>query len=96
MAFESDADRLDMIQAVGGLCVKANQGEFFAIFDNEFIEVEGEPGVEGRQPTLTCRSTDLERLEVQKNSNLTVGPDNYRVQRAEPDGTGMTKLVLRK
>lgn len=93
---DSDADLLALIRDSGGVTVKCNQGEFQAIFDHEFIEVEGQPGVESRTPVLTCRTSDFERLELRKNSNLDVGGEHYRIQRPEPDGTGITKLVLRK
>ena len=93
---DGDADLFALIRDSGGVTVKCNKGEFLAIFDNEFVEVEGSPGVEGRQPVMTCRTSDCERLEVRKNSNLEVDGEHYKVQRPEPDGTGMTKLVLRK
>lgn len=93
---ESDADRLEMIRAVGGVECKVNKGAFQAIFDNEFVESEAEPGVEGRQPVLTCRTSDVGELEIRKGSHVTIGAEVYRVQRHEPDGTGMSRLVLRK
>ena len=96
MAIESDTDRLEMIRAAGGVECKVNKGSFWAIFDNEFVESETEPGVEGRQPVLTGRSSDVDNLEIRKGSHVTIGADSYRVKRPEPDGTGMTRLVLRK
>lgn len=93
---DSDADLLALIRDSGGVECKVNKGAFQAVFDNEFIESETEPSVEGRQPVLTCRSSDVDNLEIRKGSHVTVGTDAYRVQRAEPDGTGMTRLVLRK
>lgn len=93
---QNDADLFALIRDSDGITVKCNAGEFLAIFDNEFVEVEGEPGVEARAPVATARSSDVDSLEVRKNSHLEVDGASYRVQRLEPDGTGMTKLVLRK
>ena len=93
---DSDADLLALIRDSGGVECKVNKGSFLAIFDNEFVESETEPGVEGRQPVLTCRSSDVGNLEIRKGSHVTIGADSYRVQRPEPDGTGMSRLVLRK
>jgi hypothetical protein len=93
---ESEADRLATIRACGGVAAKASKGDLEGIFDLEFIEVEGSPGVEGRAPVFTCRSSDAGRLELRKGATLEIAGATYRVQRLEPDGTGATRLVLQK
>lgn len=93
---DSDADLLALIRDSGGVECKVNRGSLQAIFDNEFVESETEPGVEGRQPVLACRTSDVTNLEIRKGTHVTIGTDYYRVQRHEPDGTGMSRLVLRK
>lgn len=88
---ESDADRASMLRGLGGSLFETSVGQILAIFDNEFVDgVE----VEGRQPVLTCRTSDVERLRVQKGATVAVEAANYRVRRHEPDGTGLSRLIL--
>lgn len=85
---ESDADRLSYFSA-GGQLVRHASGDFWAIFDREFA-LSG--NVESTQPALVARSIDVASLP--KEAVLEVGGAVYRVKRHEPDGTGMTMLVL--
>lgn len=92
--FESDADRLEMIKSLGGQFVRPQ--DFWAIYDNEFLIVEG---METSQPILTCRTSDVRTAGVTKDDILLVldesGEERERkVKRIEPDGTGMTKVIL--
>lgn len=92
--FDSDADRLEMIQSLGGQLVRPEN--FWAIYDNEFLIVEG---METSQPILTCRTSDVRAASLAKDDILLVldesGEERERkVRRIEPDGTGMTKVVL--
>lgn len=89
---ESEADRLEMIQSDGRLLSVAG-GKFWAIFDNEYIEVVD--GIETRQPQLTCRTSDVARLDLGKETEVSIGDRQYRIRRHEPDGTGMSILLLR-
>lgn len=93
---ETDADRLHMLQSLGAVCIKGDAGEFEAIFDNEFLTVDAGVDVEGTYPFLTCRSSDVARLQLGKGKSVEVEGVQYRILRPEPDGTGMTKLALRK
>lgn len=94
--FESEKDLEHLIRDSGPVCVSCNKGTFDAIFDYEFLEVQTDPPVEGRAPILTARDSELARLEIRKGSQLTIADQAYRVQRLEPDGLGITRLVLRK
>lgn len=90
---ESDADRLAFVKSLGGQLVRHDAGQFWAVFDREFsLSVDGV--VESRAPALTARTSDVDALV--KDMVLAVGEDEYRVKRLEPDGTGITTVILRR
>jgi hypothetical protein len=94
---ESEADRLATIQAVGESFSTARPEKLWLIFDREFIEQQfGEFTTEGRKPVGVCRTSDVELHELVKESVITRDADGakYTVRRFQPDGTGMTLLVL--
>ncbi len=92
--FESDADRLAMIKSLGGQLVRAPKGEFWAIFDNGYQDSSmGDVDIESTQPTLTARTIDIEAIF--KDTALQIGNDAYRFVKHEPDGTGMSRVMLR-
>lgn len=93
--FETEADRLEMIKSLGGRPVRHANGEFWAIFDNGYLGISAaDIDVEERGPRLTCRTSDV--IALRKDAALEVCNATYRLARAEPDGTGMTVLVLRE
>jgi hypothetical protein len=90
---ETDADRLASIKALGGQLITSAYGQFWGIFDREFaLSIDG--SVETRQPVLEARTLDVE--DIPKDAVIQIGSDNFRVKRSEPDGTGMTMLVLKR
>lgn len=90
---ETDADRLAMIQSLGGQLISHVQGSFWAIFDRDFaLTIDG--AVETRQPALTARTIDVTNLA--KDIVLDVAGEAYRIKRPEPDGTGMTIVILKR
>lgn len=95
--FETDADRLAMIQAVGEQFDTGKAVKLSLIFDREFIEQSlGVLTNEGRKPLGLARTSDVALHELVKDSVITRDSDGakYAVKRFEPDGTGMTLLVL--
>lgn len=90
---ESDADRLAMIKGLGGQLVRHAGGEFWAIFDRPSA-LSPDGAVETRQPVLQARSIDVDTLT--KDAPLSIGTDEYRIKRLEPDGTGMTTIILKR
>lgn len=90
---ETDADRLAMIKSLGGQLVHHPVGSFWAIFDREFVLL-AEGAVESRQPALTARTVDV--VGLPKDATLTVGSDTFRIKRHEPDGTGMSLVILKR
>lgn len=66
----------------------------YGIFDNAYQAViaEGITPVSSVQPMLTVNTNDL-TVDVH-NELLTVNGSQYRVQDVQPDGTGVTVLML--
>lgn len=63
------------------------------IFDNEFFEAAvGEVGVAIQQPRFVCRSSDISAAV--EGDALTVNSVAYTIRVVQPDGTGVTTLVL--
>ena len=83
-----------MILALGGQTVTGIGGSFAAIFDNGYAGNLGDPVVEGTNPTLAARTSDL--ANVDKGDTVTVASTSYKVARLEPDGTGMTTVILKR
>ncbi len=61
------------------------------IFDNEYVEAFG---MASRQPMFTLPTAQAG--SVTQSSVLVVEGVSYRVTRAEPDGTGVTVLMLER
>lgn len=94
---ESDADRLAEIQALGGQRVFIRGAEFWALFDRQYQSVAlGQLEIESRSPALTCRTSDVERLALVKDDPIDGLPEPFRVKAHEPDGTGMSVVVLKR
>lgn len=91
---ESEADRLASIQGLGGIRIYTGASYFWAIFDNGFTEQQMGVPIESVFPYLTARTSDASGLL--KDQQLNVGDEIYRVNRLEQDGTGMTRVVLKR
>lgn len=70
------------------------------ILDRAHLAIDaGEGSVTGFAVTFTCRADDLANLAAGKalpDDLLTIGWEGWRVTEAQPDGTGMVTLILRK
>lgn len=84
-----------MLKSCGAVPVRHESGEFWAIFDNGYLGIPAaELDVEERGPRLTCRTCDVESLR--KDTSLVVNGVDYCIARHEPDGTGVTTLILKE
>jgi hypothetical protein len=95
--FESDADRLAIVRAVGEPFSTSRPEKLWLIFDREFIEQTlGNLRNETGKPVALGRTSDMALHELVKESPITRDSDGmkYFVKRIEPDGTGMTLLLL--
>lgn len=96
--FETDADRLALIKSLGGQLVRHPDGQFAAIFDNGFSDASvGDIDIEGTQPMLTARTIDVETIA--KDTPLDVTDErgrvtNWKFEKHEPDGTGISRVIL--
>lgn len=63
------------------------------IFDNEFFEADGGTvGVESAQPLFTCQTDDVSGIA--HGDSITISGTAYTVRGVQPDGTGVTQLIL--
>lgn len=64
-----------------------------AIFDDSFFDSNvGETVLDTTQPRLTCRTSDLQGIPLE--SIVEVGGKIYSVVKFQPDGTGMSVVIL--
>jgi hypothetical protein len=89
---DTDADRLVMIKALGGQLVSSDLRDFWAIFDNDYQAALPDGLVEARGPALTCRTSDVQNLK--RLATITVAGVPHKLNKHEPDGTGMSVLFL--
>jgi hypothetical protein len=66
-----------------------------AIFQNEYLGIEGGTvDVEGSSPVVFVRSSDV--TGVAHSDAFTIDGTGYSVVGIQPDGTGVTQLILAK
>ena len=93
MSVETAADRTAMLADYGSTVTKADASTFVAIFDNDFLAVDlDESEVESTEPTLLARTADVSGLA--HGDSLTISSTSYTVRGIQPDGTGMTQIML--
>ena len=84
------------LRATGAVTVRHVAGQFEANFENEFYEAQfgTGAGVETAQPVLIARTIDVESLA--KDIPLQIGDREYVFKKHEPDGTGMSRVLLKR
>ena len=93
MSVETAADRNALLKDYGTTVTKADTSTFTAIFDNDFLAVDlDESEVESTEPTLLARTSDVSGLA--HGDSLTISSTSYTVRGIQPDGTGMTQIML--
>lgn len=95
MAVETADDRAALLADYGVTVTKADTTTFTAIFDETFIEVDptgATRAVESSDPQIMARTADVSALV--HGSLLTISGSSYKVIGIEPDGTGITTLIL--
>lgn len=92
MAVESEADRL-LFLSTDDFAVAATVGASTVpgILADQYIETLEVPG---SRPVFTCRSSDVTAASIVFNTSMVIGGVTYKVKVIQPDGTGMTRLVL--
>ena len=93
MSVETAADRSALLNDYGTTVTKADTSTFTGIFDNDFLAVDlDESEVESTEPTLLARTADVSSLA--HGDSLTISAVSYTVRGIQPDGTGMTQIML--
>lgn len=67
------------------------------IFDNQYQTIElldGGVGVESTSPSILCRTSDISG--VKHGDTLVISGTTYYITGVQPDGTGITRLMLSK
>lgn len=105
MPVESDDDRAAFLNSdeFGDSAVytklAGGTATFTGIFDAPHIAIDlGEVSISDRRPTFVCRTADLPSGVAGGDSGDTLEVDGitYKVIDLEPDGQGMTRIVLGK
>ena len=98
--FESDTDRLEYIKSLDGQEVQVTIGAnpvktIWAVFDDEFaVAADSFVGIESSGPELGVRDIDVPNIA--HDDQFTIDGVDYLVKGIEPDGTGMSRIVLDK
>ena len=103
MAVESASDRAYMLNisdfgtTATYTLVAGGQSSVICIFDNEFFEAypQGNVAYASAQPRFMVQSSTLPS-GADYGDNIAINSINYKVRIIQPDGTGMTTLVLEK
>lgn len=84
-----------MLKANGALCFDTDNGKLWALFDDAGVRVSFDQGaVDDHAPQLTCRTSDVEALELGKGSRISRQDRNFNVRECQADGAGQTILTL--
>lgn len=89
MTIETDADRLAMLEDWDTLT--APGGDITCVFDDAYVDVLE---VASHSPAAHCLSSDVTAKSVATGVTVTVNSVNYTVRNIQPDGTGMSVLIL--
>jgi len=87
--FDTDEFGISVIVSVGTVFESTING----IFDNEYFEVDtGQANISSSVPMLMCRTLDVD--DVIYGHKVTIDNNDYKVRDIQPDGTGITNLIL--
>lgn len=98
MGIESAADRAVFLETAGfGVEVTVNAVTFNAIMDQAFQAIDlGGVGIAGTRLLFIARDEDISSSSTAVGSTALIASVNYTVVEIEPDGTGMTSVILDK
>ena len=88
------------LRATAAVVVRHSDGEFEAHFDDRTQDVTVDPAdIESTAPMLSaCRTIDVANIIKDTPIEIATGPhagESYRFVKHEPDGTGMSRVILR-
>lgn len=96
MVLEDATDRATFFNtAEHGTTAVINSTNVDGVFDNEYAEILD---VTGSTPMFICTTADLDAIAPTVDRSTTVAIDgvDYTIEDIQPDGTGMTMLILEK
>lgn len=79
------------VAALANASATLGGGTVSGIFDAAFLDTFGI--VANTSPALLIKSTDIGTAAV--GSNVVIGATTYTIAEIQPDGTGMTRLMLK-
>lgn len=91
MAFTEDLDEFLDVDDGFAVTVTIDGATVSAIFSNQSADALD---VAGTQPVLTVKSSDV--AATARGAAVVVNAVNYTVAKIEPDGTGMSRVILEK
>lgn len=102
MTVENDADRAAFVHADDfGVAATYNPATgspvtLNGVFDNNHLSIAGGGSVEvsSSDPRFRCREPDLPDVVAAEVDQITIASTSYTVVDFQPDGTGMTDLIL--
>jgi len=95
MTVETDSDRAEMLEDFGiTATINATHDSVVGIFDKNFQSFDNDLTLSGTTPMILCRSIDVSDLI--NGDTLRINNITYTVRDTEPDGTGMTQVILKR
>ena len=98
MTVETDVERQVMMRDFGESATYTPAGgpsvDITVLFDHEYLNVDATGGVvvESVHPTVLARTSDVPNAA--HGESLVIGPEVYYIVGVQPDGQGMTQLIL--
>ena len=98
MALETAQDLLNFFDTEthgksASVSIDGTSSTIQVILNNEYFAIAGESvDVDGTQPVVTCRSSDVSGIDT--DDTLTIDSVAYNIVNIQPDGTGVTVLIL--
>lgn len=98
MALESAQDLLNFFDTdthgtTASISIDGSSSNISVIINKEYFAIAGESvDVDGTQPVVTCRSSDVTGVDT--DDTITIDTVTYNIVNIQPDGTGVTVLIL--
>lgn len=91
-----ESTELAILKANGALLFQTEMGSLWAVFDDTGVRANfSDAAVNSTSPQLTCRSCDVERLQLNvQGAAVSRETRAFEVRELIPDGTGSTVLIL--
>jgi hypothetical protein len=97
MAVEDADDRATFLEPdEHGETVVIGSGNVDGIFDNAYLSVDAaQAGIVGTKPAFICQAADVSAITIGTSTLVRLGT-TYKIVNQEPDGAGMTVLILER